>query len=199
MLHFYVPVLLQLLLAYKINCYYIITLRVQEFHVAYIFIKMANSPRPGVFALERSQDYGETWQAWQYFADTPADCEQFFGDSGYSTTITRDDSVICATHYSSVVPLEGGEVTTIQTVTFGPPPRIPITFLVHKTQVLVGEGVEHMCRSAHILGAICPAVWTHTHTHTQPFYCWSGKCPGPPGSAGTRKVKPRRLKPIWIY
>ena len=40
---------------------------------------------------------------------------------------------------------------------------------------------------------------THTHTHTQPFYCWSGICPGPPGSAGTRKVKPRRLKPIWIY
>ena len=39
----------------------------------------------------------------------------------------------------------------------------------------------------------------HTHTHTQPFYCWSGICPGPPGSAGTRKVKPRRLKPIWIY
>ena len=37
------------------------------------------------------------------------------------------------------------------------------------------------------------------HTHTQPFYCWSGICPGPPGSAGTRKVKPRRLKPIWIY
>ena len=34
---------------------------------------------------------------------------------------------------------------------------------------------------------------------TQPFYCWSGICPGPPGSAGTRKVKPRRLKPIWIY
>jgi len=38
-----------------------------------------------------------------------------------------------------------------------------------------------------------------THTHTQPFYCWSGICPGPPGSAGTRKVKPSRLKPIWIY
>jgi len=36
-------------------------------------------------------------------------------------------------------------------------------------------------------------------THTQPFYCSSGICPGPPGWAGTRKVKPRRLKPIWIY
>ena len=39
----------------------------------------------------------------------------------------------------------------------------------------------------------------YTHTHTQLFYCSSGICPGPPGWAGTRKVKPRRLKPIWIY
>ena len=39
----------------------------------------------------------------------------------------------------------------------------------------------------------------HTHTHTQPFYCSSGICLGPPGWAGTRKVKPGRLKPIWIY
>jgi len=85
---------------------------VQEFHVAYIFIKMANSPRPGVFALERSKDYGETWQAWQYFADTPADCEQFFGEAGYSRSITTDDSVICSTDYSKVVPLEGGEVSS---------------------------------------------------------------------------------------
>jgi len=88
----------------------VVACAVQEFHVAYIFIKMANSPRPGVFALERSKDNGETWQAWQYFADTPADCEQFFGDVGYSQTITRDDSVICSTDYSKVVPLEGGEV-----------------------------------------------------------------------------------------
>jgi len=36
-------------------------------------------------------------------------------------------------------------------------------------------------------------------THTQPFYCCSGICPGPPGWAGTRKVKPGRLKPISIY
>ena len=37
------------------------------------------------------------------------------------------------------------------------------------------------------------------YTHTQPFYCSSEICPGPPGWAGTRKVKPGRLKPIWIY
>ena len=78
--------------------------------MAYVFIKMANSPRPGVFALEKSNDEGRTWQAWQYFADTPSDCEQFFGEAGYSQTITNDDSVICSTDYSKVVPLEGGEV-----------------------------------------------------------------------------------------
>ena len=39
---------------------------------------------------------------------------------------------------------------------------------------------------------------THTH-NTQPFYCSCGICPGPPGWAGTRKVKPGRLKPLWIY
>ena len=37
------------------------------------------------------------------------------------------------------------------------------------------------------------------YTHTQPFYCSSGIYLGPPGWSGTRKVKPRRLKPIWIY
>ena len=45
-----------------------------------------------------------------------------------------------------------------------------------------------------IAGGLCIFYNTRdTHTHTQPFYCWSGICPGPPGSAGTRKVKPRRL------
>jgi len=42
-------------------------------------------------------------------------------------------------------------------------------------------------------------ICTHIHTHRQPFYCSSAICPGPPGWAGTRKVKPGRLKPICIY
>ncbi len=80
----------------------------QEFHVAYVFIKMANSPRPGVFALERSTDGGVTWRAWQYFADTLQDCYEYF--SGFETSITRDDSVLCTTRYSKVLPLTNGEV-----------------------------------------------------------------------------------------
>ena len=42
----------------------------QLFHVAYVFIKMANSPRPEVWVLERSRDNGETFKPWQYFAET---------------------------------------------------------------------------------------------------------------------------------
>ena len=40
----------------------------QEHEVDYIAIQMGNSPRPGVFALDKSQDGGVTWQSWQYFA-----------------------------------------------------------------------------------------------------------------------------------
>jgi len=36
-------------------------------------------------------------------------------------------------------------------------------------------------------------------THTQSFYCSSGIFPGLTGWAGTRKVKPGKVKPIWIY
>lgn len=69
---------------------------------------MANSPRPGVFALERSTDKGLTWKPWQYFADTLQDCYEYFSD--FEMEITRDDSVLCTTEYSKVLPLTDGEV-----------------------------------------------------------------------------------------
>jgi len=37
-------------------------------------------------------------------------------------------------------------------------------------------------------------LFIQMHTHTQPFYCSSGICPGPP----VEQV-PGRLKPSWIY
>lgn len=40
----------------------------QLFHVAYVLIKFANSPRPDLWVLERSTDFGQTYQPWQYFA-----------------------------------------------------------------------------------------------------------------------------------
>ncbi|KAK6179097.1 hypothetical protein SNE40_011531 [Patella caerulea] len=81
----------------------------QEFHVAYVFIKMANSPRPGVWALLRSTDFGETYKPWQYFADTTSDCLEFFNTPA-NRRIVRDDQVLCTTEFSKVVPLENGEI-----------------------------------------------------------------------------------------
>nr|XP_026696566.1 laminin subunit alpha-5 isoform X4 [Ciona intestinalis] len=81
----------------------------QVFHVAYVLIKFANSPRAGTWVLERSSDHGETFQPWQYFANTNSDCFNLFGMDSLEE-ITRDDSVVCTSDYSSVVPLENGEV-----------------------------------------------------------------------------------------
>ncbi|UYV65133.1 epi-1 [Cordylochernes scorpioides] len=80
-----------------------------EFHVAYVFIKMGNSPRPKVWVLERSIDNGTTYKPWQYFADNPNDCIQYFGTESIHP-LTEDDSVTCETKFSKVVPLEGGEI-----------------------------------------------------------------------------------------
>jgi laminin alpha 3/5 len=89
----------------------------QDFHVAYIYIKMANSPRPGVWALEKSVDHGQTFQPWQYFADTPSDCSNIFA-TPTTKSIARDDDVICTTQYSKVLPLEGGEVSIFFFIAF---------------------------------------------------------------------------------
>ena len=71
---------------------------------------MANSPRPGVWALEKSDDGGASFHPWQYFADTPSDCFNIFGVEA-NKRISRDDDVICTTDYSKVLPVEGGEVS----------------------------------------------------------------------------------------
>ncbi|XP_058457360.1 laminin subunit alpha [Malaya genurostris] len=81
----------------------------QEFHVAYLFIRMGNSPRPGLWTLEKSIDYGKTWLPWQHFSDSPADCETYFGAKSLRPII-NDDDVICTTEYSKIVPLESGEI-----------------------------------------------------------------------------------------
>lgn len=70
---------------------------------------MANSPRPAVWILERSNDYGETYEPWQYFAETYADCGRLFGVDSLQP-ITADDTVICSTEFAQIVPLENGEV-----------------------------------------------------------------------------------------
>ncbi|KYO48268.1 laminin subunit alpha-2 isoform B [Alligator mississippiensis] len=81
----------------------------QLFHVAYILIKFANSPRPDLWVLERSVDFGGTYIPWQYFAHSKADCLERFGKEA-NAPIRRDDDVLCTMEYSRIVPLENGEI-----------------------------------------------------------------------------------------
>uniref|UniRef100_A0A915EU80 Laminin subunit alpha n=1 Tax=Ditylenchus dipsaci TaxID=166011 RepID=A0A915EU80_9BILA len=75
----------------------------------YVWIQMANSPRPGTWILEHSVDYGKTYQPWQYFASSPAECSRLFGIASLSP-ITEDDSVICTSEFSSIQPMDNGEI-----------------------------------------------------------------------------------------
>nr|XP_033943330.1 laminin subunit alpha-5 isoform X2 [Pseudochaenichthys georgianus] len=81
----------------------------QLFHVAYVLIKFANSPRPDLWVLERSVDFGQTYKPWQYFASSKRDCIERFGQQSIER-ISNDNDVICTTEYSRIVPLENGEV-----------------------------------------------------------------------------------------
>ncbi|XP_047662931.1 laminin subunit alpha-5 isoform X3 [Tachysurus fulvidraco] len=81
----------------------------QLFHVAYVLIKFANSPRPDLWVLERSVDFGKTYQPWQFFASSKRDCIERFGQKTIER-INHDNDVICTTEYSRIVPLENGEI-----------------------------------------------------------------------------------------
>ncbi|XP_076991904.1 laminin subunit alpha-3 isoform X2 [Tamandua tetradactyla] len=81
----------------------------QLFHVAYVLIKFANSPRPDLWVLERSVDFGRTYLPWQYFAHSKMDCLKQFGQEA-NMAIRQDDDVLCTTEYSRIIPLENGEV-----------------------------------------------------------------------------------------
>uniref|UniRef100_A0A665VCL0 Laminin, alpha 5 n=1 Tax=Echeneis naucrates TaxID=173247 RepID=A0A665VCL0_ECHNA len=81
----------------------------QLFHVAYVLIKFANSPRPDLWVLERSINFGQTYQPWQYFASSKRDCIERFGQRTIER-INNDDDIVCTTEYSRIVPLENGEI-----------------------------------------------------------------------------------------
>ncbi|XP_053323844.1 laminin subunit alpha-1-like [Spea bombifrons] len=82
----------------------------QIFQVAYIIIKAANSPRPGNWILERSQD-GVEFTPWQYYAISDYECLSRYNVTPRlgPPTYRRDDEVICTSFYSRLVPLEHGE------------------------------------------------------------------------------------------
>uniref|UniRef100_A0A9J7XYR4 Laminin subunit alpha-5 n=1 Tax=Cyprinus carpio carpio TaxID=630221 RepID=A0A9J7XYR4_CYPCA len=81
----------------------------QLFHVAYVLIKFANSPRPDLWVLEHSIDFGKTYKPWQFFASSKRDCIERFGQRT-TERINHDDDIICTTEYSRIVPLENGEI-----------------------------------------------------------------------------------------
>ncbi|XP_051914619.1 laminin subunit alpha-5 isoform X3 [Hippocampus zosterae] len=81
----------------------------QLFHVAYVLIKFANSPRPDLWVLERSVDFGQTYQPWQYFSSSKRDCIERFGQQTIER-IYNDNDIVCTTEYSRIVPLENGEI-----------------------------------------------------------------------------------------
>ncbi|XP_069099253.1 laminin subunit alpha-5 isoform X1 [Pleurodeles waltl] len=81
----------------------------QLFHVAYVLIKFANSPRPDLWVLERSTDFGVNYQPWHYFASSKRDCIERFGVRTIER-ISKDDDAFCTTEYSRIVPLENGEI-----------------------------------------------------------------------------------------
>lgn len=67
-------------------------------------IMVFKSPRPAAMVLERSQDFGETWKPYKYFA---ANCSATFG----LEDDVRQRGAICTSRYSSPFPCTGGEVS----------------------------------------------------------------------------------------
>ena len=67
------------------------------------------SPRPAAAVVERSRDFGATYQPYQFYSNN---CEEDFGMPARSGVRTVDE-VICTSEYSSIEPLTNGEVSIL--------------------------------------------------------------------------------------
>lgn len=76
-----------------------------QFKVTYVSIRF-RTPRPASMVIYKKFDDSSPWEPMQYFSSA---CENIFNKPS-DERMTKEDSVVCISKYSDLVPLSGGDV-----------------------------------------------------------------------------------------